>query len=352
MPRKPTMVFAGDFWAGASGAGLSAGFRDLGWAVQEVDRRDFSVRAGGNPSLRIVSRLMRRTTDEAWRRKLLDECRTLKPDVFLTIKGVGITGDLLRQIKETGARTVMYFPDFHFSHVGVLQESFGEYDLFVTTKTFQLDYLEGLLGKDRIAHVPHGYVSAVHRPVFNRVEEADYRVDLLYPGNHSTYKQRWLEDALAFLSDPSVEIIGNRWQGVASAGSLSRCDMPGERIGVAYAEAIQMARINLAVHFGPTASGWEDLVSTRTFEIPACRGFMLHIDNEEVREYFTPGEEIDLFSTPEELADKIRFYLPRPDLRARMIERAYARAVPAFSYNVRAQEIAQLIEARLENVPT
>ena len=31
---------------------------------------------------------------------------------------------------------------------------------------------------------------------------------------------------------------------------------------------------------------WKDLVSTRTFEIPACKGFMLHVDNSEVREFF------------------------------------------------------------------
>jgi hypothetical protein len=348
MRRNPTMVFAGEFWAGASGRGLSDGFRDLGWAVQEVDQRDFGARAGGGMAMRIAARLTQRAVADAWQRKLLDECRAQRPDVFLAIKGIGITGDLLRRIKETGARTVMYYPDFHFDHPGVEQESFGEYDLFVTTKTFQLDYLEALLGRDRVAYVPHGYSGSVHRPVFNQIAEEHYRVDLLYPGNHSAYKHKWLEGALATLPEPSVEIVGNRWRENVSAGPLSRCRMPGARIGVAYAEAIQTARINIAVHFGPAASGWEDLVSTRTFEIPACKGFMLHIDNDEVRGFFTPGEEIDVFSTPEELADKIRFYLARPELRARMIERAYERCVPAYSYAARAKQIADLVEERLE----
>ena len=59
------------------------------------------------------------------------------------------------------------------------------------------------------------------------------------------------------------------------------------------------------------------------------------------------GEEIDVFSTPEELADKIRFYLARPELRAQMIERAYARAAPHYSYAARAKEISSLIKTRL-----
>jgi len=347
MKRSPTMILSGEFWAGASGRGLSDGFRDAGWAVQEIDGRDFGVQAGGM-ILRIAARLNRRAVADSWRQKLLDECRTLKPDVFLTVKGVGMTGDLLSKIRETGARTVMYYPDFHFDHPGIEQESFGEYDLFVTTKTFQLDHLDALLGRDRVAYVPHGYSGNVHRPVFSRVDEPDYRVDVLHAGNHSTHKQKWIEAAVSALPESAFRLVGNRWRESAGDSPLARCDMPGARIGVAYAEAIQTARINIAVHFGPAPSGWEDLVSTRTFEIPACKGFMLHIDNDEVRGFFEPGKEIDVFSTPEELADKIRFYLARPDLRARMIERAHARAVPAYSYAARAKQIAGLISERLE----
>lgn len=352
MSRNPTMVFAGEFWTGASGSGLSSGLREIGWALQEVDYRHFGISLGRSLGARIAARAMRRRATELYRDKLLDECRALRPDVFLTIKGSGVTSNLLRQIKETGARTVMYYPDYHFDYRDVEQSSFGEYDLFVTTKTFQLGHLEALLGKDRVAYVPHGYSGNVHRPILDRIAEKDYRIDLLYPGNHSAYKQTWLEKALAALPGPSVEIVGNRWRESASQGPLSHCHMPGERIGIAYAEAIQTARINIAVHFGPAASGWEDLVSTRTFEIPACKGFMLHIDNEEVRGFFTPGEEIDVFSTPEELADKIKFYLARPELRARMIERAWRRCVPAYSYAARAKQIVDLIEERLEKRAT
>lgn len=296
--------------------------------------------------MRLAARTFRKITEQTYRQAIFDQCRTLKPDVFFTVKGIGITADLLRQIRETGTRTVMYYPDVIFNHTGVFAESFSEYDIFITTKTFQLDHLERLLGREHVAYVPHGYVDAVHRPVFDNITEKDYRVDLLYAGNHSPYKQRWLEAALPGLPESRVEIIGNRWQEKASSGPLSHCEMLGERKGIAYAEAIQLARINIAIHFGPTSSRWEDRVSTRTFEIPACKGFMLHIDNEEVREFFTPGEEIDVFSTPEELANKIRFYLAHPELRAQMIERAYARCVPAYGYQSCAAAIDRLIVDR------
>lgn len=346
MLRNPTMVLAGSFWPGGTERGLADGFRSLGWAVQEIDSRDHGVRPGSQFALRLAARMLRTAGARSYENKVLESCRILRPDVFITVKGIGISKGLLRQIKEIGVGTVMYYPDYHYNHSGVSEESFGEYDFFVTTKTFQLNYLESLLGRDRIGYVPHGYVDSIHRAGFGRIAEEEYRTDLLYSGNHSTYKQTWLEGALNAVPELSAEIIGNRWRKNVGAGVLSRCEMRGERTGVAYAQAIQSARINIAVHFGPDASGWEDLVSTRTFEIPACKGFMLHIDNAEVREFFKPGEEIDVFATPEELADKIRFYLARPDLRAEMIERAYARAVPAYGYQARAGAVHGLMRER------
>jgi spore maturation protein CgeB len=93
----------------------------------------------------------------------------------------------------------------------------------------------------------------------------------------------------------------------------------------------------------PASGDWEDLVSTRTFEIPAAKCFMLHIDNEEVRDLFNPGSEIDVFSSGEQLSNQIDFYLARPDLRAKLIERAYRRCVPAYSYDARAQQMIGLM---------
>lgn len=344
MRRKPVMVFAGEFWAGASGAGLSEGFRDIGWAVQEVDYRHYGARPGRNFALRIASRLTREIADDVYQKTIIEECQTLKPDVFLTIKGTGITRKTLQEIRGIGAKTVMYYPDFHFAHRGLSIDSFGEYDLFVTTKTFQIEYLVSLLGRDRVEYVPHGFSGRIHRPLYDSVQEGKFTTDVLYVGSHSAYKQRWIESAVSTSPDLTFQLIGNGWKRALAGEQLNRCTAAGERTGASYAAAIQSAKINIAIHFGPTTAGWEDVISTRTFEIPACRGFMLHIDSSEVREFFKPGVEIDVFSSPEELRDKIQFYVTKPDLRAKMVERAYARCVPAYSYLARAKKISEFLK--------
>lgn len=340
------MLFAGTFWSGSSEAGLSQGFRDNGWCVQEVERRHFGVQSSGDMLFRVASRLSREMAAGQYRTKILSECKALRPDVFFTVKGANIDAALLREIRALGTTTVMFYPDVDFNHASVSSASLHEYDLFLTTKSFQLDYLTGLLGADRVQYLPHGFSPSVHRPVFVSISPDDFAADVIHAGNHSQYKQDWLARAACDLPDVAFAMIGNNWRENVGEGRLSRCDMPGPKTGVGYAKAIQTARINVAVHMGETSSGWADLVSTRTFEIPACGGFMLHIDNAEVREFYTPGVEIDVFQSHEELTDKIRFYLSRPSLRAKMIERAYERCVPHYSYNNRARVVADLLKEK------
>lgn len=335
------MVFAGDFWDGASGAGLAEGFRRCEWAVQEIDRAQFTLPRTMSLIGRIAARFTSNDTVRAFQDAVVRQCSVLKPDMFLTIKGTGLDVATLRRLRHMQIPVVMFFPDYHFDHPQLSVDTFAEYDLFVTTKSFQIDYLAGLLGPDHVAYVPHGYVDGTHAPLFGP-GEAPYSHDVLYAGNHSAAKQTWLEQLAEGIPSASIGIVGNRWE-QAALGPLHRANLLGERLAVAYAQSIQQARINIALHMGAAPNGWADLVSTRTFEIPACKGFMLHIDNAEVREFFDVGTEIDTFASAEELCDKVRFYLDRPALRAAMIERAYARCVPAYGCAARARQIDELL---------
>ncbi len=344
--RKLVMVFAGDFRAGSSERGLADGFRKLGWAVHEVDRRNFGANGGRSLLMRGLARLGRQQVEAAFRNEILQACKSLRPDVLFTVKGTGLSAPMLEEAGAGDTRVVMYYPDFKFNYSGIDQSSFAAYHLFVTTKTFQVPWLRERLGTTRVAYVPHGYVDATHQPVLDSVEESEYRFDVLYAGNHSPFKQGWLNELVELRPGTDLAIVGNRWREQRPHVAIPEDAFLGEQQGVGYTKAIQLARINVAFHFGPTNSEWQDLVSTRTFEIPACGGFMLHIDNDEVREFFAPGVEIDVFSSAEELRDKINYYLPRPELRQQMIRRAYARCVPAYGYMNRAAQVHQELVLR------
>ena len=338
------MVFAGEFWAGASGLGLADGFRKQGWFVQTVDQDRYV----GNFGRSYLARGMRRITDkwaaEAFRQEILSACELLKPDLFMTIKGIHVEANMLEKIRSLGTKTAIFYPDVDFAHANVAFDSFKHYAHILTTKKFHLEPLRQSLAPEKVDFVHHGYSSAVHRPVFSGLTEADTTADVLHVGTYSPYKEQWLAPIVERLPGVSLNIIGDQWQEAVAGRPIAKAVYGKGIVGVGYPIAIQTAKINVAILYGPTASGWQDSVSTRSFEIPACRGFMLHIDNDEIRSLYTVGEEIDVFASSEELVDKIRFYLAQPDLRANMVARAYQRCVPAYSYDARAMEILKKIE--------
>ncbi|KUJ76305.1 hypothetical protein AVO45_13475 [Ruegeria marisrubri] len=242
-------------------------------------------------------------------------------------------------------KTVCFWPDRDFDHSGVDLEGLLASDLFITSKSFQMPWLAERGLAARSAFVAHGYDPDAHMPILRNVTENDYTADIRYIGNHSPAKQCWVEGLNGALPDVNLRVIGNRWSSNLPRPLSQRLVEAASYHAANYALAIQTARINIAVHWGKAPNGWEDHVSTRTFEIPACGGFMLHIDNDEVRQYYDVGTEIDVFSDVDELADKCRYYLKHDETRRRMARKAHERCVPAYSYHSRALEIGRMLRS-------
>jgi len=341
--RAPRAVAAGEFWYGSTLQGLAGGFRKLGWLIEEVDFNAYFPRASSIAG-KIASRLGGPLHRAAYNDALLRQVDRVGAEAVLTVKGNGITPATLDILRERGVLTVNYYPDVEFAEGGIGVDAIKRYGAVATTKSFQVDALVDLLGPDRVALVQHGFVPMVHRPVGVPASEADFDVDIQYIGNPSAYKFGWLLDLARALPERSFRIVGNDWRRFSAGSELEKSTCPYPLTGDLYAQAIGSARINVALHSGVVAaSGWSDLVSTRTFEIPASGGFMLHIDNDEVRSLFGAGEEIDCFSNADELVDRARHYLDRPEERRMVAARGHDRAWRDHSIDARAREIETMI---------
>lgn len=336
------MLIAGSFWTGSTDHGLSTGFRKQGWIVREIEQKDF-VASGTTMAERVLARLTAHRRAQRYEAAVLDACRHLKPDVLFTVKGTFLSRQIFDAAREMGIRTVRFWPDLHFDYNMIDHDGLLAPDLFITSKSFQLPWLTAHGLADRSAFVPHGYNPDAHMPILRTVNENDYSADVRYIGNYSPAKHRWIEGLHNALPGVKLRVVGNRWARTLPRPLNAQLVEARAYHAADYALAVQTARINIAVHWGKAPNGWEDLVSTRTFEIPACGGFMLHIDNDEVREYFDVGSEIDVFSDVEELADKCQFYLEHDEIRRRMATKAHERCVPAYSYHSRAREIQRLL---------
>lgn len=71
----------------------------------------------------------------------------------------------------------------------------------------------------------------------------------------------------------------------------------------------------------------EAKIGLRSFEIPLCKGFMLHLRTKEAEEFFIPDKEAVFFSDYDEMKKKIDFYLKHPELREKIAEAGYRKVL-------------------------
>ncbi len=70
-----------------------------------------------------------------------------------------------------------------------------------------------------------------------------------------------------------------------------------------------------------------DLITARTFHIPACGGFMLHERTAEVRAFFKEGTDCGMFEGAEEMVEKVGYYLDHPGEREAIAEAGHLRCL-------------------------
>jgi len=339
------MMMAGEFWHGATARGLVGGFRALGWDVAEVDIFDFVLLGRGKLS-RGAARLLWNNSIAEYNAEILRQAKRNEIEIFLTLKGVNIARATIDQLHANGTKVVVFYPDVTFGHVGVDTKVLAQGDLIVTTKSYHTAYLDALVGSERHAFVHHGYCPSAHSRRHNGAT-IPYRWDIGFIGNASPHKAAFLTAVARAYSGKRFVIAGNGWEKLAQGTPLAPYVLGAPLMGDYFARAIEETRINLAIHHGEVGpDGWQDLTSTRTFEIPAAGGFMLHVDNEETRSLFEPGREIDVFTTREQLVERIDHYLKHDDERAAIAEAGHLRCVPAYSLEARAREIAALLAKR------
>ena len=82
----------------------------------------------------------------------------------------------------------------------------------------------------------------------------------------------------------------------------------------------------------------------RLFDVPACGAFLLTEYSEELSEHYRLGVEIETFKTPDELRDKVDYYLKHPVERERIAKLGYERVLKLPNYETRMKEMIKYIE--------
>ncbi len=264
---------------------------------------------------RIVGRAVRGY--RALNRAMIEQVSAFRPDVVLIGKGGNFAPDTLRAIRRSGAVTLVnWATDDPFNPADNsrdLLESIPLYDLYVCTKRAVMhDVVRA--GCANVAYVRFGYKPEIHFPeaFANDDERGRFACDVMFAGSSDSDRTPYFETLVRDIPGLKLHLYGGFWNRVRSLRPYTR----GIAIGRDYRLAIGGAKI--CVNLVRRANRDDHVM--RTFEIPACAGFMLTEQTAAHTELFAEqGTEI-FFSSPDQLVAKVRLYLGRDADRARIAE--------------------------------
>lgn len=336
---------AGEGWHGSDCTGLARGFRELGHAVELVGWDRFFPAVDRSFAARGARRALSRLYRAQFNRRIRESVRRLRPDLLVVFKGTAVAPETLAEARRRGVWSCNFWPDVStVGHWGVDQRIFRVFDHIFTTKSFGIADLEARLGLTNVSFLPPASDPLVHRPIACDRSLAG-KPEVSFLGRRSLRKESLLTTLAGAIGPERLAVWGDGWDLAASA-PLRRAVRGGPIYGDFYAMAIGESRINLGLlsEKVPGASSG-DLITARTFQIPASGGFLLHQRTDELAQYFKEGREVACFGDSAELVEKVLHYLDNEPERARIAEAGYRRCVRENRWSHRASVIVEKFQA-------
>jgi spore maturation protein CgeB len=288
----PRILFVGDDWYGSNATSLRNAILRKGHECLTFDSTPMK-------HIHIAQRLLGRSSPShpsiaKWNRTLVSTIKAWRPDILLVFKGLCVTNETLA---ETSATCIHYHPDDstnpeNRSPVYAIAER--HYDLHVTTKSFNLDELEGR-GVSRALYVPCAYDRDWHRRA-TRARGSQYSVGFI--GTRRPDRSKLIHD-VADEWKRDFLLCGTQWRRDPSIAR--KATVWGPQYGFNLSLAVGSAPIQL----GLLNSANRDQHTCRSFEIPAAGGLLIAERTDEHLAMLEEGKEALFFSSYEELKEHL-----------------------------------------------
>jgi spore maturation protein CgeB len=275
-----------------------------------------------------------------------------RPDLILVMKGTYLWPKTIKKIKELSKGSLIFCfngdDPFNLSSPGAsnrnILDSIPYYDCYlIWTRSLTEPLVK--VGAKKVEWLPFGFDPQIHYPTNPSLrEQKNFGSDIVFVGNWDAQREKWLKELVDF--DLGLwgenywrrrcqdKTLRNRWRAKALYGKEMSLALNASKV------SLNILRIqNKGNH------------NMRTFEVPACGAFALAERSEEAKEFFAEDKETVYFSTPEELKDKIHYYLNHEQERKRIAQAGYQRCLKSnYSYLYRAKRIVEVYEAIRKNM--
>jgi spore maturation protein CgeB len=345
------VLYVGPDYLGSNGTCWRDAFVALGCDVRTVDSERLlpwpvrlpervAARLGGRPGRRPVARLNEAITAAV---------AEFRPQATFFVQGRHVLAETIAAAG-AGGPTVVYYNDDMFNRANrsfTFASTVRQADWLLTTKSFNVPELQRA-GARRVLYLPNAFDPAIHYPARpSAAEAAGLAGDVVFIGTFRPERADFLARLAGALAGAVLNVWGGGWGKMDRPAywprrrrwaALRRRIRGAELWGAAMGKAIQANRVTLGLLYRAN----RDLHTSRSFEIPACGGFMLAERTREHQEHFAEDREAVYFGSLEECRDKVRYYLAHETERARIARAGHERCLRSgYRYVDRARVLLQ-----------
>lgn len=285
-----------------------------------------------------------------------------RPHIVLAMAQAPLDRHALLRIRQTGARTVMWFvEDYKVFNYWMTMAPL--YDAFAVIQ--KEPFLQELakIGQNNAFYLPLAALPDFHKAIsLNSDEMKYYGSDISFMG--AGYPNRRL--AFRMLADKDFKIWGSDWDDEKQLAKNIQNN--GERVSEEESVKIyNAAKINLNLHSSlgvdSLVSGG-DFVNPRTFELAAMGAFQL-VDKRSLMSELFAANELATFDNIQDLYNLVDFFLAHPEERQKYAERAKERVLKDHTYQMRMAALLNYMSEKfgpfensdechpaMENIPT
>lgn len=261
------IIFVAVFNYNSTNVSQADGFRKNGCDVIEFNYREIATKHGNQHRDEILRRL----------------CWEEKPDAVVFSKCNEINYRVVSDCNRVSKTVLWYMDPLNDNYNAALKEK-----IKLCTYTFcglQEPFKEAKkIGGDKVFFLHEGYDHTSNYPV-----ETEYEYDYCFIGNPRGWRMNYVNE----LNIPIIQ----------------------DAYGKEHSEVVCSTKINLNFTNGGT--------SDRTYKVLASKGFLLTEPWDGMEDDFVVGQDFDIFTSVDELKNKINYHLEHNDERIKIAEHGY-----------------------------
>lgn len=259
-------------------------------------------------------------------RRLLEAVERFRPEiVFVVPMNCEIWLETLGLIRRAGAKVVFWGADDSWRYEQLTRHLAPEVDLWVTTSHEAMNKARAQgLGNVMLSQwAANGAQLQAPLPV------SECRFQVSFVGSSYGNRPQWVAALAA--AGIEVDCFGFGWPN----GPVAAEEIP--RIIRASALSLNFGDSGVQMRGGRLYRSRQ--IKARVFEVPGAGGCLLTEPADQLEVYLAPGREIEVFSSPDELADKIKYLLAHPAYRDAMAMAGFQKTRDAHTYQARFTEV-------------